>query len=96
MCRELVLLIEIYLIFFQYFYAVCLHLTTNCDNTLDLHSSLRGYVNREVIFKEATQATIKVLMYIVSSGRIRVGKEFDEQMISSEYENVRMRYILTV
>ena len=60
-------------------------LTPNCDNTRDLHPSLRGNVNLEVTFKEATQTTITVLMYTASSGGISVGKDFDVQMLSSDY-----------
>ena len=62
-----------------------LDLTPNCDNTRDLHPSLRGNVNLEVTFKEATQTTITVLMYTASSGGISVGKDFDVQMLSSDY-----------
>ena len=60
-------------------------LTPNCDNTRDLHPSLRGNVNLEVTFKEATQKTITVLMYTASSGGISIGKDFDVQMLSSDY-----------
>ena len=60
-------------------------LTPNCDNTRDLHPSLRGNVNLEVTFKEATQTTITVLMYTTTSGGISVGKDFDVQMLSSDY-----------
>ena len=60
-------------------------LTPNCDNTRDLHPSLRGNVNLEVTFKEATQKTITVLMYTASSGGISIGKYFDVQMLSSDY-----------
>ena len=62
-----------------------LDLTPICDNTRDLHPSLRGNVNLEVTFKEATQTTITVLMYTASSGGISVGKDFDVQMLSSDY-----------
>ena len=85
MCQKLGLLIEVYLIFFQYFLLSNLDLTPNCDNTRDLHPSLRGNVNLEVTFKEATQTTITVLMYTASSGGISVGKDFDVQMLSSDY-----------
>ena len=60
-------------------------LTPNCDNTRDLHLQLRGNVNLEVTFKEATQTTITVLMYTATSGGISVGKDFDVQMLSSDY-----------
>lgn len=40
-----------------------LDLTPNCDNTRDLHTPLRGNVNLEVTFKEATKKTLTVLMY---------------------------------
>jgi len=46
---------------------------------------MRGNVNLEVTFKEATQKTITVLMYTASSGGISVGKDFDVQMLSSDY-----------
>ena len=49
-------------------------LTPNCDNTRDLHPQLRGNVNLEVTFKEATQTTITVLMYTATSGGIVLGK----------------------
>ena len=64
---------------------VFIDLTPNCDNTRDLHPSLRGNVNLEVTFKEATQKTITVLMYTASSGGISIGKDFDVQMLSSDY-----------
>ena len=72
-----------YLIVFAVFFSV--DLTPNCDNTRDLHPSLRGNVNLEVTFKEATQKTITVLMYTASSGGISIGKDFDVQMLSSDY-----------
>ena len=46
---------------------------------------MRSNVNLEVTFKEATQKTITVLMYTASSGGISVGKDFDVQMLSSDY-----------
>ena len=46
---------------------------------------MRGNVNLEVTFKDATQKTITVLMYSAASGGITVGKDFDIQMISSDY-----------
>ena len=45
-------------------------LTPNCENTRYLHPQLRGNVNLEVTFKEATQTTITVLMYTATSGGI--------------------------
>ena len=60
-------------------------LTPNCDNTRDLHPTLRGNVNLEVTFKKATEKTITVLMYTATSGGKSVGKDFDVQMLSSEY-----------
>ena len=76
---------DIFDTFFNIFMLSILDLTPNCDNTRDLHSSLRGNVNLEVTFKEATQTTITVLMYTASSGGISVGKDFDVQMLSSDY-----------
>ena len=76
---------DIFDIFFNIFLLSNLDLTPNCDNTRDLHPSLRGNVNLEVTFKEATQTTITVLMYTASSGGISVGKDFDVQMLSSDY-----------
>ena len=35
--------------------------------------------------KKATEKTITVLMYTASSGGISVGKDFDVQMLSSDY-----------
>ena len=70
---------------FNVFMLSILDLTPNCDNTRDLHPSLRGNVNLEVTFKEATQTTITVLMYTASSGGISVGKDFDVQMLSSDH-----------
>ena len=75
----------VYLIVFTMFFFVFIDLTPNCDNTRDLHPSLRGNVNLEVTFKEATQKTITVLMYTASSGGISIGKDFDVQMLSSDY-----------
>ena len=66
-------------------FLVFIELTPNCDNTRDLHPPLRGNVNLEVTFKEATQKTITVLMYTASSGGISIGKDFDVQMLSSDY-----------
>ena len=62
-----------------------LDLTPNCDNTRDLHPSMRGNVNLEVAFKEPTKKTITVLMYTASSGGISIGKDCDVQMLSSDY-----------
>ena len=72
-------------IYFNHVLFSTIDLTPNCDNTRDLHPSLRGNVNLEVTFKEATQTTITVLMYTASSGGISVGKGFDVQMLSSDY-----------
>ena len=63
-----------------------LDLTPNCDNTRDLHPSMRGNVNLEVAFKEPTKKTITVLMYTASSGGISIGKDYDIQMLSSDYQ----------
>ena len=76
---------DIFDTFFNVFMLYILDLTPNCDNTRDLHPSLRGNVNLEVTFKEATQTTITVLMYTASSGGISVGKDFDVQLLSSDY-----------
>ena len=46
---------------------------------------MRGNVNLEVTFKEATQTTITVPMYTASSGGISVVKDFNVQMLSSDY-----------
>ena len=62
-----------------------LDLTPNCDNTRDLHPSMRGNVNLDVAFKEPTKKTITVLMYTASSGGISIGKDYDIQMLSSDY-----------
>ena len=70
---------------FSIIFSFLLDLTPNSDNTRDLHPSMRGNVNLEVTFKEATQTTITVLMYTASSGGISVGKDFDVQMLSSDY-----------
>ena len=72
-------------IYFNHVLFSTIDLKPNCDNTRDLHPSLRGNVNLEVTFKEATQTTITVLMYTASSGGISVGKDFDVQMLSSDY-----------
>ena len=76
---------DIFDTFFNVFMLSILDLTPNCDNTRDLHPSLRGNVNLEVTFKKATEKTITVLMYTASSGGISVGKDFDVQMLSSDY-----------
>ena len=60
-------------------------LTPNSDNTRDLHPSFRGNVNLEVTFNKATETTITVLMYTATAGGISVGKDFDVQMLSSDY-----------
>ena len=62
-----------------------LDLTPNCDNTRDLHPSMRGNVNLEVALKKPTKKTITVLMYTASSGGISIGKDYDIQMLSSDY-----------
>lgn len=62
-----------------------LDLTPNCDNTRDVHPEMRGNVNLKVSFKEATKKTTKVIMYTASSGGIGVTKDFDVQLISSDY-----------
>ena len=76
---------DIFDTFFNIFMLSILDLTPNCDNTRDLHPSLRGNVNLEVTFKEATQKTITVLNYTESSIGICVGNDFDVQMLSSDY-----------
>ena len=70
---------------YNYFLSSIIDLTLNCDNTRDLHPSLRGNVNLEVTFSKATETTITVLMYTATSGGISVGKDFDVQMLSSDY-----------
>ena len=70
---------------YDYFLSSVIDLTPNCDNTRDLHPSLRGNVNLEVTFSKATETTITVLMYTATSGGISVGKDFDVQMLSSDY-----------
>ena len=70
---------------YNYFLSSIIDLTPNCDNTRDLHPSLRGNVNLEVTFTKATETTITVLMYTATSGGIIVGKDFDVQMLSSDY-----------
>ena len=80
-------------IFFSYSTYLCnnLHLflvidlTPNVDNSRDIHTPLRGNVNLEATFKEATQNTITVLMYTATSGGASVGKYFDVQLLSSDY-----------
>ena len=74
----LLLNIRIYLLNFS-------DLTPNCDNTRDAHPEMRGNVNLEVSFKEATKKTITVIMYTASSGGISVTKDFDVQLLSSDY-----------
>ena len=70
---------------YNYFLSSIIDLTPNCDNTRDLHPSLRGNVNLEVTFSKATETTITVLMYTATSGGVSVGKDFDVQMLSSDY-----------
>ena len=70
---------------YNHFLSSIVDLTPNCDNTRDLHPSLRGNVNLEVTFTKATETTITVLMYTATSGGISVGKDFDVQMLSSDY-----------
>ena len=60
-----------------------LDLTPNCDNTRDLHPSMRGNVNLEVAFKEPTKKTITVLMYTASSGGISIAKVYEINRITS-------------
>ena len=70
---------------FNTFLPSSVDLNPNCDNTRDFHPSLRGNVNLEVTFKKATEKTVTVLMYTASLGGISVGKDFDVQMLSSDY-----------
>ena len=70
---------------YNYFLSSIIDLTPNCDNTRDLHPSLRGNVNLKVTFTKATETTITVLMYTATSGGITVGKDFEVQMLSSDY-----------
>ena len=70
---------------YNYFLSFVIDLTPNCDNTRDLHPSLRGNVNLEVTFNKATETTITVLMYTATAGGISVGIDFDVQMLSSDY-----------
>jgi hypothetical protein len=46
---------------------------------------LKGNLDLEVSFKEATQKTITVLMYTATCGGISVSKNFDVQLLSNEY-----------
>ena len=86
MCKELEILVATYCTIFTItFLSSIIDLTPNCDNTRDLHPSLRGNVNLEVTFSKATETTITVLMYTATSGGISVGKDFDVQMLSSDY-----------
>ena len=62
-----------------------LDLTPNCDNTRDLHPSMRGNENLEVAFKKPTKKTITVLMYTALSRGISIGKDYDIQMLSLDY-----------
>ena len=62
---------------YDHFLSSVIDLTPNCDNTRDLHPSLRGNVNLEVTFSKATKTTITVIMYTATSGGISVGKDFD-------------------
>ena len=73
-----------YFTIYSTFY-IFLDLTPNCDNTRDVHPEMRGNVNLEVSFKEATKKTITVIMYTASSGGISVTKDFDVQLLSSDY-----------
>ena len=84
MCNESKFCLFTYIIVFKSLFSF-LDLTPNCDNTRELHPSMRGNVDLEVTFKGPTQKTITVLMYTASSGGISVGKDFDIQMISSDY-----------
>ena len=70
---------------YNYFLSSIIDLTPNCDNTRDLHPSLRGNVNLEVTFNKATETTITVLMYTATAGGISVGKDFDVEMLSSDF-----------
>ena len=86
MCKELGIISSNLLHYiYNYFLSSIIDLTPNCDNTRDLHPSLRGNVNLEVTFSKATETTITVLMYTATSGGISVGKDFEVQMLSSDY-----------
>ena len=69
------------------FLSSVIDLTPNCDNTRDLHPSLRGNVNLEVTLSKFTETTITVLMYTLTSGGISFGKDFEVQMLSSDFWN---------
>ena len=62
-----------------------LDLTPNCDNTRDVHTEIRGNVDLQVTFNEATKKTITVIMYTATSGGISVSKDFNVQLLSSDY-----------
>ena len=62
-----------------------LDLTPPCDNTREVHPQMKGNLDLEVSFKEATQKTITVLMYTATCGGISVSKNFDVQLLSNEY-----------
>ena len=72
---------SIFNIFLFYF----IDLTPNCDNTRDVHSQIRGNVNLEVTFKNPSTKTITGIMYTANSGGLSVGKDFDVQVLSSDY-----------
>ena len=80
-------------ILFNYsYYIICdimflflIDLTPNCDNTRDLHQEIRGNVDLQVTFNEATNKTITCVMYTAASGGVSVSKDFNVQLLSSDY-----------
>ena len=55
MCTEFEFFYYLFDYFFNSFLYSFVDLTPNCDNTRDLHPTLRGNVNLEVTFKKATE-----------------------------------------
>ena len=72
-------------VLYLFYLIIFLDLTPNCDNTRDLHPPIKGNVDLEVTFKEATNKPITVLMYTASSGGMSVAKDFEVQLLSSDY-----------
>ena len=62
-----------------------LDLSRNSDNICDLHPLWRENVNLDVTFNEATQMIITVVIYRATSRGITDGKNFDAQILSSDY-----------
>ena len=80
-----VLFYDIFYIFCNVYLLFLIDITPNCDNTRDVHGEIKGSADLQVIFNQPTQKTITVIMYTAVSGGVSVSKDFNVQLLSSDY-----------